>query len=247
MALWVDKYRPNQLSKLDYHKEQAEQIQRIVRLFFVCKLSAFFRLFRLFQSVPPLTAFGYLDHPRCRVGEGRILHLPLASLDSAKSVCQLPDLMKISQKTATHHLCSVWVNLVQVASGDFPHLLVYGPPGAGKKTRIQCILRELYGVGVERLKIDHKTFQTPSNKRIEIACVASNYHIEINPGFVVQFTIISKFLLALVSTCSAIFSDVGIYDRIVVQEIVKSMAQTQQVFDSGSQRDFKSLSKEHRH
>uniref|UniRef100_A0A914UTR6 Replication factor C subunit 3 n=1 Tax=Plectus sambesii TaxID=2011161 RepID=A0A914UTR6_9BILA len=102
-----------------------------------------------------------------------------------------------------------------VASGDFPHLLVYGPPGAGKKTRVQCILRELYGAGAERLKIEHKTFQTPSNKRIELSTVASNYHIEINPG------------------------DVGIYDRIVVQEIVKSMAQTQQVYDSGSNRDFK--------
>ncbi|OWK00608.1 RFC3 [Cervus elaphus hippelaphus] len=46
-------------------------------------------------------------------------------------------------------------NLVQC--GDFPHLLVYGPSGAGKKTRIMCILRELYGVGVEKLRIEHQT------------------------------------------------------------------------------------------
>ncbi|EDV25152.1 uncharacterized protein TRIADDRAFT_26016 [Trichoplax adhaerens] len=130
MSLWVDKYRPTSLSKLDYHKDLAEQLK----------------------------------------------------------------------------------NLIQ--SGDFPHLLFYGPSGAGKKTRIMAMLRELYGAGVEKLRVEHQTFETPSKKKIEITTVASNYHIEINP------------------------SDAKNNDRVVIQGMIKSVAQTQQL-DAISQKNFK--------
>ncbi|XP_033097589.1 replication factor C subunit 3-like [Anneissia japonica] len=130
MSLWVDKYRPTSLSKLDYHKDQAANLKKLVN------------------------------------------------------------------------------------RGDFPHLLVYGPSGAGKKTRIMCLLREVYGAGVEKLRIEHQTFTTPSNKKIEITTIASNYHIEVNP------------------------SDVGIQDRVVIQELIKTVAQTQQL-ESSTQREFK--------
>lgn len=130
MSLWVDKYRPRELSKLDYHKEQAVQL---------------------------------------------------------KNLCQ---------------------------QGDFPHLLFYGPSGAGKKTRIMCLLRELYGPGAERLRSEIMTFTTPSNRKVEVMTVGSNYHLEVNP------------------------SDAGIYDRVVVVDLVKQVAQTHQIDPSG-QREFK--------
>uniref|UniRef100_A0A668VG09 Replication factor C subunit 3 n=1 Tax=Oreochromis aureus TaxID=47969 RepID=A0A668VG09_OREAU len=130
MSLWVDKYRPSSLGKLDFHKEQAAQLK----------------------------------------------------------------------------------NLVQC--GDFPHLLVYGPSGAGKKTRIMCLLRELYGPGVEKLRIEHQTIVAPSKKKIEINTIASNYHLEVNP------------------------SDAGNQDRVVIQELIKTVAQSQQI-QSSTQRDFK--------
>ncbi|OMP85453.1 Replication factor C subunit 5 [Diplodia seriata] len=97
-------------------------------------------------------------------------------------------------------------------SGDFPHLLVYGPSGAGKKTRIVATLKELYGAGVEKIKIDSRVFQTTSNRKLEFNIVTSNYHLEITP------------------------SDVGNYDRVVVQDLLKEVAQTQQVDLAAKQR-----------
>ncbi|KAK9511877.1 hypothetical protein O3M35_000449 [Rhynocoris fuscipes] len=130
MSLWVDKYRPSSLQKLDYHLTQAEHLRHVV------------------------------EH------------------------------------------------------GDFPHLLFYGPSGSGKKTRIMALLKELYGSGVERLRMEQMSFTTPSNKKLDIMTVASNYHIEVNP------------------------SDAGIYDRVVVMELIKNAAQTHQL-DSTGQREFK--------
>ncbi len=93
-------------------------------------------------------------------------------------------------------------------------MLVYGPNGAGKKTRIMCLLRELYGPGAEKLRIERQQFETPSKKTIEMTTLASNYHIEVNA------------------------SDAGIYDRIVIQEMIKNIAQTNQL-DSHTQKSFK--------
>ncbi|CAI5448429.1 unnamed protein product [Caenorhabditis angaria] len=101
-----------------------------------------------------------------------------------------------------------------VSDNSMPHLLFCGPSGAGKKTRIKCLLRELYGAGADRTQLLVKNFVTPSNRKLEIQTVSSNYHIELTP------------------------SDVGIYDRVVVQDIVKEMAQTSQI-DSGAQKPFK--------
>ena len=85
-------------------------------------------------------------------------------------------------------------------SEEFPHLLVYGPSGAGKKTRVVALLRELFGAGIEKVKLDNRTFKPNPSKTVEITTVASNFHIECNP------------------------SDVGNNDRFVIQEVIKEMA-----------------------
>ncbi|KDN49860.1 LOW QUALITY PROTEIN: hypothetical protein RSAG8_01925, partial [Rhizoctonia solani AG-8 WAC10335] len=91
-------------------------------------------------------------------------------------------------------------------------LTCHGPSGAGKKTRIGCTLRELFGPGVEKLKLDQRVFLTPSKRKLDLNVVQSNYHIEITP------------------------SDVGMYDRVVISEILKEIAQTQQVDLNAKQR-----------
>jgi replication factor C subunit 3/5 len=35
---------------------------------------------------------------------------------------------------------------------DLPHLLICGPSGSGKKTRILGVLREMFGDGVEHVR-----------------------------------------------------------------------------------------------
>ena len=120
MALWVDKYRPLHLSKLDYHPSLSEQLERMS------------------------------------------------------------------------------------SSGDFPHLLMFGPSGAGKKTRVSGFLRNLYGN--LSLKVEHRQFSFQKSSRtinVELTLVVSTYHIEMNP------------------------SEAGFRDVDVIQELVKQMAEGQ--------------------
>lgn len=56
--------------------------------------------------------------------------------------------------------------IVQVSSGDFPHLLVYGPSGAGKRTRVMAILNELYGSGVYRARMEVKAIEATASRTL---------------------------------------------------------------------------------
>lgn len=92
-------------------------------------------------------------------------------------------------------------------------MLFYGPSGAGKKTRIACTLRELFGKGVEKvhprvlvisyhadctqLKIDQRVFLTPSRRKLDVNIVQSNFHIEITPRYVPLYFSSSGYFLIL--------------------------------------------------
>ena len=113
--LWVDKHRPNCLSKLDYHANLSSRLEALVR--------------------PPV-----------RARAARLSH-------------------------AHHH-----VTPAQAADGDLPHLLFYGPQGAGKKTRIMALLRAIYGSGCEkacvtyvaRARADERTLLTARAAQVKL-------------------------------------------------------------------------------
>jgi len=65
------------------------------------------------------------------------------------------------------------------------------------------------------MKIDVRTFQTSSNRKLEFNVVSSPYHMEITP------------------------SDLGNNDRVVIQDLLKEIAQTEQVDFSGGKHRFK--------
>lgn len=98
---------------------------------------------------------------------------------------------------------------------SIPHLFVYGPSGAGKRTRIMALLREIYGNGALKLKLDKRTFETPTKRSVEVNMISSNYHIELCPA------------------------DAGLNDRFVVQEVIKEIASSKSVTSSKQQVDFK--------
>lgn len=64
--------------------------------------------------------------------------------------------------------------------------------------------------------------------------VSSNFHLELNPRWVVFF---SKFDA---SFWPFLYSDLGMYDRVIVQDVIKSIAQTQQI-DANAKHHFKGL------
>merc|ERR1719499_853212 len=101
-----------------------------------------------------------------------------------------------------------------VVDGDFPHLLFYGPTGAGKHTMIQALLRKVFGKGAHRTKTEHRSFKATKSKTIDLTTVGSSYHIEMTP------------------------QDAGIYDRIVVQEVIKEIASSHTI-STGSAPCFK--------
>lgn len=73
-----------------------------------------------------------------------------------------------------------------------------------------ALLHGIFGPGVYKLKVDVRQFVTPTNRKLELNVVSSQYHLELTP------------------------SDMGNNDRIVIQQLIKEVAQMEQVDFSDS-------------
>ncbi|CAI8595029.1 unnamed protein product [Vicia faba] len=106
-----------------------------------------------------------------------------------------------------------------VTEHDCPHLLFYGPSGAGKKTLIMALLRQMFGPGAEKVKVENRAWKVDAGSRsidLELTTLSSANHIEMTP------------------------SDAGFQDRYIVQEIIKEMAKNRPI-DTKGKKGFKVL------
>ena len=98
-------------------------------------------------------------------------------------------------------------------NSEFPHLIFYGPDGAGKKTRVHCFLSKVYGDGIYKMNTINKELKLKS-KNISYMVTSSNYHLEFCP------------------------SDVGNNDKFIISHVIKETSSFAQL-DSESQKNFK--------
>lgn len=80
------------------------------------------------------------------------------------------------KKELTFHPDTTDILLQLAKKDDFPHMIFYGPEGAGKKTRIRIFLSELFGTGVYKMNNEIKVLKHNS-VNIEFSIISSNHHI----------------------------------------------------------------------
>lgn len=77
-----------------------------------------------------------------------------------------------------------WLHLAAIAaSDDMPHLLITGPPGSGKKTMLQHLLRTMFGSSVEDVQVNnYKITSSGNNTKKMVPIMQSDHHIVVQPN-----------------------------------------------------------------
>lgn len=96
---------------------------------------------------------------------------------------------------------------------DFPHLIFYGPDGAGKKTRIRSLLSLMFGPNVHKIRNENKEVKV-NTVNVEYLVSYSNHHIG------------KKYFKKIICFLELTPSDSEHHDRIIVQKVIKETAGT---------------------
>ncbi len=105
-----------------------------------------------------------MQEARCCDAAAAAASAPAAQASSVIPVCLAP-FPALSVVTSLYCL--------QVVNGDCPHTLFYGPAGAGKKTLILALLREIYGAGVEKVCREGREEASPALRQ---GCASTVHH-----------------------------------------------------------------------
>jgi replication factor C subunit 3/5 len=81
---------------------------------------------------------------------------------------------RIEELEYNHNVTDILKSIA--AKEDFPHLIFYGPEGAGKKTRIRALLAMLYGNGVHKVTTELKEIKVNSTS-VEYLISSSLFHL----------------------------------------------------------------------
>ena len=94
-------------------------------------------------------------------------------------------------------------------NSEFPHLIFYGPVGAGKKTRVHCFLSKVYDEGIYKMNT--------INKELKLNMVtSSNYHLEFCPSDVDNDKFIISHVIKETSSFSQLDSETQKNFKVIV-------------------------------
>lgn len=99
----------------------------------------------------------------------------------------------------------------------------------------------MYGPGAEKVRAVQTSLEVSGGKSIDVTFLSSNYHIEIYPrceSHTYFFFFLNKNLTFNIFFLPPPHSEAGIYDRQVVQNLIKTTAQTKQI-DFNARKKYK--------